>query len=45
MNTHNKETLKKSEPTKPRASTISRTDSTRLSIRVPKSSHVGVSDL
>ncbi|XP_076237040.1 uncharacterized protein LOC143180891 isoform X4 [Calliopsis andreniformis] len=38
-NTHNKEPLKKAEPIKPRAVSISRTDSTRISMRVPKSSH------
>lgn len=39
-NTHSKEPLKKSEPIKPRAVSISRTDSTRISMRAPKSSHV-----
>lgn len=42
MNVNNKESLKKSEPTKPRTTSISRTDSTRLSMRAPKSSHVTV---
>lgn len=42
VNTHSKEPLKKSEPVKPRAVSLSRTDSTRLSIRVPKSAHVSV---
>lgn len=42
MNVNNKESLKKSEPTKPRTTSISRTDSTRLSMRTPKSSHVSV---
>ncbi|CAL7937000.1 unnamed protein product [Xylocopa violacea] len=36
---HSKESLKKSEPIKPRAASISRTDSTRLSMRAPKLSH------
>ncbi|KOC59378.1 hypothetical protein WH47_12449 [Habropoda laboriosa] len=40
MNVYNKESLKKSEPTKPRAASISRTDSTRISMRAPKSSYV-----
>lgn len=40
MNVNNKESLKKSEPTKPRTISISRTDSTRLSMRTPKSSHL-----
>ncbi|XP_031840010.2 uncharacterized protein LOC116430259 isoform X2 [Nomia melanderi] len=39
VNTHSKEPVKKSEPAKPRAVSLSRTDSTRLSIRVPKSAH------
>ena len=39
---HNKESLKKSEPIKPRAASISRTDSTRLSTR---SSHVSILNL
>ncbi|XP_076176365.1 uncharacterized protein LOC143151274 isoform X1 [Ptiloglossa arizonensis] len=39
VNAHYKEPLKKSESAKPRAVSISRTDSTRLSIRAPKSSH------
>nr|XP_012136700.1 PREDICTED: uncharacterized protein LOC100877313 isoform X1 [Megachile rotundata] len=39
VNTHNKESVKKSELPKPRAVSISRTDSTRLSMRVPKSTH------
>ncbi|XP_012174811.1 uncharacterized protein LOC100642278 isoform X1 [Bombus terrestris] len=38
VNVHNKESVKKSEPIKPRAASISRTDSTRLSMRAPKSS-------
>nr|XP_033341932.1 uncharacterized protein LOC117229513 isoform X1 [Megalopta genalis] len=38
-NTHSKEPIKRSEPIKPRAVSLSRTDSTRLSIRVPKSAH------
>ncbi|XP_076640823.1 uncharacterized protein LOC143352345 isoform X2 [Halictus rubicundus] len=38
-NTHSREPLKKPEPVKPRAVSLSRTDSTRLSIRVPKSAH------
>ncbi|XP_076675555.1 uncharacterized protein LOC143372844 isoform X3 [Andrena cerasifolii] len=38
-NTHSKEPLKKSEPIKPRAVSISRADSTRISMRAPKSSH------
>lgn len=42
MNVNNKESLKKSDPTKPRTISISRTDSTRLSMRTPKSSHVSV---
>lgn len=42
MNINNKESLKKSEPIKPRTTSISRTDSTRLSMRAPKSSHVTV---
>lgn len=45
VNVHNKESVKKSEPVKPRAASISRTDSTRLSMRAPKSSQVNVSDL
>lgn len=45
VNAHNKESVKKSEPIKPRAASISRTDSTRLSMRAPKSSQVSVSDL
>lgn len=40
MNVNNKEFLKKSEPTKSRTTSISRNDSTRLSMRTPKSSHV-----
>ncbi|XP_029031860.2 uncharacterized protein LOC114870860 isoform X1 [Osmia bicornis bicornis] len=39
VNPHTKESLKKSEITKPRAVSISRTDSTRQSMRVPKSTH------
>ncbi|XP_053999268.1 uncharacterized protein LOC128887439 isoform X1 [Hylaeus anthracinus] len=39
VNAHFKEPLKKSEPIKPRTVSISRTDSTRISIRAPKSSH------
>lgn len=42
VNQHTKESLKKSEITKPRAVSISRTDSTRLSMRVPKSTHVNI---
>ncbi|XP_043516266.1 putative leucine-rich repeat-containing protein DDB_G0290503 isoform X3 [Frieseomelitta varia] len=39
-NVHNKESLKKSESIKPRAASISRTDSTRLSTRSSHVSHV-----
>lgn len=44
VNAHNKEPLKKTESIKPRAVSMSRTDSTRLSMRAPKSSHVSVLD-
>ncbi|XP_017876812.1 uncharacterized protein LOC108623056 isoform X2 [Ceratina calcarata] len=39
VNAHSKETTKKLEPAKQRAVSISRTDSTRFSMRAPKSTH------